>query len=247
MVDLIVGNKSKVRSIENLFESRNLLDDDTQRVLLPYIYETKLLLDEAIRKYDKSGFSTIIPSFDLGFTYNTGRLAGGFTTGMLLNLESNVPFIPIDITLKECSGSIIYIGEYDNHIENFIAKKIKDILTDLKKNGFYFNFNSGNHFITLCVDKLQKCYLVIHSGDDSYRNNKDGVYPSDNIWYKDDVKILFNKDNSRYIKYLVSESANKFIELALSKRNNVESFHLEIAKRIYEKETKELIWNTYQI
>ena len=247
MISFIAGKKTAAKSFEFLYQSDCLLNDLTQKVLLPYIFETNNLINKAIHLYDDNGFGTIIPTFDLGFTYNTARLAGGFTTGMLVDWQSKVPFVPIDMTIKECSVSIIELGTFfQEHLNGFDGKRIGNILDVLRKKGYSYNFKTGNHFITLCTDFNNNCYLVIHSGDDSYRDDSVGVYPSDKVWYNSLIKTLYNDSHTRYIKYLVDEPAERFIEFALSNRNNVHMFHLEFANMLYSINCEEHFCNTYQ-
>ena len=64
-----------------------LLNDDTQKILLPYIKETEHLLNGMVKRYDKCGEAHIFPSLDVGFPNNILRLAGGFATGNACRLE----------------------------------------------------------------------------------------------------------------------------------------------------------------
>ena len=246
MIKFIKGGSSRVRTFDDLFLCENLIGDSTQKVLLPYIHETKSLMDTAISKYDKNGYANIIPAFDLGFSYNVGRLAGGFTTGMVVDWHCDVPFVPIDITLKECSGSVIKLSNCENPLKSFNAKNISKALAKLKNEGFFFNFNSGNHFISLFKDKHETYYLVVHSGDDSYRNRETGVYPVKDVWYENEIHTLYNKDKTRYLKYLVGAPAQRFIEFALSNRANVASFHNALAGRIFSQLDNDFTCSTYQ-
>lgn len=107
MIEFVAGQKTTASSLDCLFKCENLLNDTTQMVLLPYIYETNLLLNEAITQFDKNGYASIVPTVDLGFSYNIGRLAGGFSTGMIVDWQCQLPFVPVDMTIKECSVSII--------------------------------------------------------------------------------------------------------------------------------------------
>lgn len=214
----------------NSFDSRDYLDDSSQRVLLPYIQKTQVLLNRAIERHDLNGGAEVIPSFDLGFTYNTARLAGGFTTGMAVNWCTDIPFVPIDMTIKECSGSVVAIDVRDTSF--FTADKIKKALVKLRSAGYRFNFKSGNHFISLFRDDEWRYYLVIHSGDDGYRDNAIGVYPSDDVWYKGDVLSVYDDDGGRYLKYLVGAPAEKFINFALDRRHALADFHRLLADEL---------------
>ena len=159
-----------ILKLDDLFRSEYYLDDCSQRVMLKYIYETQLMLNKVIQHYDANGNAYVIPSLDLGFTYNTGRLAGGFTTGMMVNWNCRIPFVPVDMTVKECSGSIAYIDTNEKYDKFFTADRINEALLNMRKKGFQFNFSSGNHFINLYKNNDEKYFIAIHSSDESYRN-----------------------------------------------------------------------------
>ena len=84
---------------------KNLLNDSTQKMLLPYVKETERLLDGLVKKYDEYGEAHIFPSLDIGFPNNVLRLAGGFATGMLVVWKSGTPLVPVDTTVNVCSSS----------------------------------------------------------------------------------------------------------------------------------------------
>lgn len=241
---IIKGSSTRLCSEDDLFNSKYWLDDSTQRVLLPYVRTTQLLLSKAIKLYDHNGSANIIPSFDLGFTYNTARLAGGFTTGMIVNWNSSIPFVPIDMTIKECSGSVISISA--DSTDFFSLDQIKISLKKMWKKGFRFNFSSGNHFIALYKNAHNNYYLVLHSGDDGYRNDQYGIYPSLRVWYRDKIKTITNESGHRYLKYLVDDAAEKFIQIALERRHFVADFHRELTNCILNNSGSILCSNTYQ-
>ena len=244
MIVIHEGLSTKLSSIKELFDSKYWVGDDTQKVLLPYIKDTESLMNYAIHLYDNQGCAYIVPSFDLGFTYNTARLAGGFTSGMIVHWNSNIPFVPIDMTIKECSGSIIEIDANDIHF--FTVEHIEQCLEKMWNNGYRFNFFSGNHFISLFQDKQNKKYLVMHSGDDGYRDEQNGVYPSQKVWYKDNVKVVYDKEGKRYLKYLVEDAAEKFINIALERQSGVASFHRDFANLLLHNSGLIIHAKTYQ-
>lgn len=95
-----------IHSREDLYNPENLLGDTTQKVLLPYLKETEILFNVALRKHDSQGFCRIYPSLDLGFPNNVQRLAGGFATGMLVTWNCGINIIPIDATVNVCTSSV---------------------------------------------------------------------------------------------------------------------------------------------
>ena len=243
-MEIIQGTKAKLGSTSDLFDAKNLLNDATQRILLPYIRETQCLLNKVIHQYDSNGQAYILPSIDLGFSYNTGRIAGGFTTGMIVNWNSSEPFVPIDMTIKECSGSVFKIDVPDESF--FSYKNIDETLAELRRLGHKFSFTSGNHFISLYRDGKGSRYLVIHSGDDGYRDSNKGIYPSDKAWYWKKVLRVYNVDNGRYINYLIGSDAEKFIDIGLANRPNVACFHNCLCRMLLKDCGHVVEGNTYQ-
>lgn len=243
-MEIIQGTKAKLGNISDLYDAKNLLNDATQRVLLPYIRETQRLLNKVIRQYDSNGQVCILPSIDLGFSYNTGRIAGGFTTGMIVNWCSSEPFIPIDMTIKECSGSIFKLDVSD--MSFFSYKNIDETLTELKRLGHKFSFTSGNHFISLYRDGFGSYYLVVHSGDDGYRDPDLGIYPSDEVWYGGKVLRAYSEDRGRYINYLIGSDAARFIDLGLINRSKLARFHNCLCRTLLKDSGRIVTADTYQ-
>ena len=232
---MIVFNKGKAKkpsSLENLFDAENFLNDDTQHVLLPYIKKTEDLLNEALIKYDKNASATIVPSFDLGFTYNVARLAGGFTTGMLIDWKSNIPFIPVDTTLNVCSSSVYKLMDAKYVSEMMKHDRLNTILELFRQRGFLFDFSSGNHFINLSIDSKGCYFLLIHSSDNNYKNLNNGTFPNEKAWYYNKIKKYYSHNKDRYISYIVGEEAQKYIDFALKNQFNNASFHKQLAKEI---------------
>ena len=84
MIEFIAGfGNEKLNKREDLFNAKNLLGDDTQRILLPFLRSTEQLILNVVKKYDSFGDVKIFPALDLGIPNNKVRLAGGFATGMM--------------------------------------------------------------------------------------------------------------------------------------------------------------------
>lgn len=212
----------------DLFDSHNLLDDTTQRVLLPYIKETQLLLNSLVKKYDNRNESgaRVIPSLDLGYPNNIIRLAGGFATGMLIDWECGTPIIPIDATVNVCSSSIFKINPPEDILNNF--KKYVQSIENGKntKRGYSFSFKSGNHFLMIATDELENYYLVLHSSPKDMKESYVGLYPIEDNWYSSKIKTF--EDRGRIIRYIKGVDAEYFIKTA----HNYERFNEDIHKWI---------------
>ena len=220
-----------ISSTNHLYSAENLLNDNTQRVLLPYIQETGKMLSELIKQkeYDnRTGSGAIvIPSLDLGYPNNVQRLAGGFATGMLINWESSVPIVPIDATVNVCSSSVFKIKPSEHILENFIDYVTNTLPEKAHQNGYSLNFESGNHFLMIAKDQdnPDDYYLVLHSSAKELKNSYFGLYPVENNWYSSRVKIK-KGENGRYLRYIKGDDTKHFIQLA----HHMEGYNKEIHK-----------------
>ena len=236
----LIGNLTSNKSIyhhSDLFKAEMLLNDESQKVLLPYLWETQKLFDEAIRKHDhcKESYCRLFPSLDLGFPNNIQRLAGGFATGMLVTWQCGIDIVPIDATVNVCTSSVFKLDSFSEDIlkdgvttQNFIEKCFEEA-TD---KGYSFSFTSGNHFLIIAKDKeTQEYYLVLHSSANELKNSYMGLYPVEGNWYANEIKIIEGK-NGRYFRYLKDAEARHFIRMAQNFKNYNEEIHRWLAKQI---------------
>lgn len=225
----------------DLFKPEVLLNDNTQRVLLPYLRETKNLFDKALKKHDPSptSYCQIFPSLDLGMPNNVQRLAGGFATGMLVTWQCGLDIVPIDATVNVCTSSVFKLNHFDldllNH-EKTLMQFLKSCFDEASsEKGYSFSFTSGNHFLIIAQDsETQEYYLVLHSSANELKNSYMGLYPVEGNWYAKDVKDIFG-ENGRYFHYLKDEEARHFIRMAQNFKTYNEQIHKWLAKRINNK------------
>lgn len=218
-----------IKSYSDLFNSENLLNDDTQKVLLPYIMKTKELFESAIRKYDSSIIRIgkkeikrsgvmVFPSLDLGFPNNVQRLAGGFATGMLVMWKCGTPIVPVDATVNVCSSSVFEISNFNTYMgDDEFKSYIESIMFKAAKgNGYSFSFDSGNHFLMIAQDVVTKqLYLVLHSSANEFKDSYMGLYPVENNWYSNYIRTNPSPyAPKRYIRYIKDHEAAYFIENA---------------------------------
>lgn len=250
-INEVFNGSQDIKTYEDLFKPEKLLNDDTQKVLLPYIKKTKELFESVIRKYDSSIIRSgtkeiqrsgvmVFPSLDLGFPNNIQRLAGGFATGMLIMWKCGTPIIPVDATVNVCSSSVFEICDFDTNMKNedFI-RYIEDImLKATKENGYSFSFDSGNHFLMIAQDvKSKQLYLVLHSSANEFKNSYMGLYPVENNWYSNAVRTKY--ENDRYIRYIKDSDAKYFIANAHKLENYNVQIHNWFADAIGKKDTPE--------
>lgn len=229
----------KIDKVEKLYCAENLLNDSTQKILLPYVKETERLLNGLVKRYDQYGEVHIFPSLDIGFPNNILRLAGGFATGMLIVWKCGTPIVPVDTTVNVCSSSY-----YEFDISALKGKKIseffnKEIIHEIinkgsVQEGLAFSFNTGNHFILLCRSKMNgHYYLVLHSSAKQYKDSYLGLYPKPGNWYSDLIKTYKEKGSERYIHYLKDAEAERFINIARSLNEQNKDIHNWFAGEIF--------------
>lgn len=217
---LPIANNSRIRirSREELFKPENLLNDNTQRTLLPYIRQTENMLTHVIKtKYDsrKESGAIIIPSLDLGYPNNVQRLAGGFATGMFIHWECGTPLIPVDATVNVCSSSIYRLTHYSEELTSNFCTYLERIMQFASEQyGYSYSFTSGNHFLMVAQDNSDPdaLYLVMHSSANELKNSFLGLYPVENNWYAKSIKTYY--DGNRYLRYIKGNEASYFIQNA---------------------------------
>ncbi|MGN9056361.1 hypothetical protein ACTNA4_07805 [Bariatricus sp. HCP28S3_A7] len=204
--------------------------DNTYRELVEYINETQEIATKALQCFDKNAEFHIIDSLDLGVPYDVDRLAGGFPTGVYVYWRCKEPIIPVDTTVNCCSASIFMLGKIpDFDTDKFINKLLN--LEDLWKNSSYImNFNSGNHFISLCVDENGIYYLIMHSTAKEFTKCYNGLYPVSGNWYYDRIKVY--QSGQRYFRYINGRDAILFRNTAKSLNKYNEIRHENIAYSI---------------
>lgn len=227
-----------IAKLEDFYDPGNLLDDDTQNVLLPYIKETEEMFTEAIKKHDRSehSFCRLYPSLDLGFPNNVRRLAGGFATGMLVTWNCGVDIVPIDATVNVCTSSVFRLDRIDSRWlrdpQSFYDLVDEYAREASEKKGYSFSFRSGNHFLTIAKDKDSDAYyLVLHSSANELKHSYMGLYPVEDNWYSKSIKHI-NGKNGRYFRYLKDEDARYFIRMAKNFQKYNEQIHQWIAEQI---------------
>lgn len=194
----------------------NTLNDCTQKVILPILKVTETLISKAINQIDSINPEVeIVAMPDLGFSNNAIRMKGGFYTGMYLKWNSNTPFVPVDATINSCGVSIFLLNNSISY-ENF-NEKIELAKNSISNLGYNWNFERGNHFISLCQLNDGRHCVVMHASADEYKKSISdySLYPLPGIWYYDDIKVIqSSSDNGRYLRYLSGKPAERFISIA---------------------------------
>lgn len=185
--------------------------EPARQYLINYLKETEQIFSEALLEYDKSATCKIYPSLDLGFPHDVARIAGGFATGSLVTWNCNIPFIPVDTTVNVCTSSVY---EIENDITEVLNAEHFDLaIKKIGNSSYMLNYHRGNHFITLMRSmKSGKNYLVLHSSASEFKKTFNGLYPVENNWYIDDIKVF--KKGNRYIRYITGKKAELFVNIA---------------------------------
>ena len=201
------------------------LNDETQKKIIPILKETRDLFLLAIKKEcNTKGKVSITAMPDLGLANNVIRMSGGFYTGMFIEWDSEIPIIPIDSTINSC-GVAIYSLKREISISDF-EESFKNIDDRLKNElGYNWNFERGNHFITLGKIENGDYCIIMHGSADEYKNNMGdkSLYPPpkgfekiSELWYAKYIKKVTSlKNKHRYLRYITGEIANKFISIAI--------------------------------
>lgn len=234
-----------IKKYEDLFVARNLLSDDTQNILLPYIEKTqKEFFEPVIKKYDPSiinntnhGFVKIFPSLDLGCSNNVQRLAGGFATGMLVTWHCGTPIIPVDATVNVCSSSVFKLKDKEKILgwtEKQFLKKIDTLITEATKEEYSFSFDKGNHFLMIAIDdKSGDVYLVLHSSAKEFKDSYMGLYPTEYNWYSDRIRVYPEpRTSGRYFRYIKDEDARYFYFISKHLENCNKNIHEWFANQL---------------
>lgn len=187
--------------------------DVAHRLLLPFIKETEELLLSALSSIDPNATCQIIPAPDLGFPHDVIRIAGGFPTGCLVEWNCSTPFVPIDTTVNIDTSSIFVL---DKDVSLSISADLFEWLRrKFETSSYVFNFNKGNHFISFGrTATTDTPVLVIHSNEKEFKYQYNGLMPAEDNWFANQVQVL--RHNNRYIRYIVGEAANLFVDLAQS-------------------------------
>jgi hypothetical protein len=202
------------------------IGDNTQVHLLQHLEITEQLLAKAasfVSGSEQSAQIYLMP--DLGLPLNISRIHGGFYTGALYTWTSKIPFVPIDTTVNSCGVSVFRIKTEIKSREEFI-QKIELAINKTKDTSYKWNFANGNHFINYCEtegsdDIRPGKYIVLHSSASEFKNQYNGLYPTQGNWYSDKIKVI--RSNSRHIRYIEGKTAEQFISVAkmLAKFNQI--------------------------
>lgn len=186
--------------------------DHAQDFLIPYIAQTETLLRRALRKLDSTADCRITGAADLCIPHDVIRLAGGFATGCLVEWSCKVPVIPVDTTVNIDTSSIFYI---DGDIsDQFTSERFADLIEVTTSGSSYvWNFNKGNHFISLCRRRSDGgLALIFHSNEKEFKYQTNGLIPVLGNWFWDDIET-FN-EGDRYMRLLVGANATHFAAVA---------------------------------
>lgn len=205
-----------------------LKTDYAQQWLIPYLADTERLLKDAVgEKY--SDKVQIEVAADLCIPHDVIRLLGGFATGMYVRWDSDEPFVPVDICMNTDVISIFGLESLPEGVftkDNF--ESVKNWVNS--KTSYIWNFDNGNHFISLTQSQTGEYSLLMHSNEKEFKYQGNGLVPTPDNWYFDDIQEVRRGD--RYLRYLKGEKARTFYELAKSLEDYSINRHRIIATRL---------------
>lgn len=193
-------------------------NDPTHKKIIKEIEETQKLISRVATKLsncNKECNIYLMP--DLGIASNITRMCGGMFTGACYTWKTDVKFIPVDATVNVC-GTAVYKLKHKIEINDFKRRTEKVLIN---KSKYDWNYDSGNHFITLTestgeygLEKGQ--YLVVHASAKEYKkeNMTEGLYPVKGNWFYDDIETEYDKETGRYLRYIKGEKADRFYKIA---------------------------------
>ncbi len=189
------------------------LNDPTQRELLSHLQITENLLTKVATKLsgcEKTACITAMP--DLGIAHNVTRMRGGFFTGAHYTWDSDEPFIPVDTTVNVCGTAVFRLSK-EISIDDFLSRVNNVLQNDLS---YTWNYTNGNHFISLVKSNGEYgfdtgYYMIVHASANEFKNF---LYPNSGVWYEKDIKIEYDDNSARYLRYITGNSAARFYNIA---------------------------------
>lgn len=196
------------------------LGDETQKFILEELKITEKLLARAASKVSSCDCSAEIWAMpDLGIPHDIIRIHGGFYTGGLYTWETNVPMVPIDVTMNCCGVSVFRTHREISSMEHFL-KIVRNAAQRIKeKSSYIWNLNRGNHFVIYGkVDNSSTIpngyYLVLHSSASEFKKQHNGLFGIDTSWYSSEIEIVSDENSHRYLRYITGRTAVRFIKLS---------------------------------
>lgn len=218
------------------------LNDETQKCVLEHLVKTEKLLSQVASKLSKkTKEAKIIAMPDLGVASNGSRMMGGFYTGACYTWDTDVPFIPVDATVNVCGVAVYKLNKkisnqefiarldrvmndrstYLNFVKTYMPKVVLDAIDVNDAAKFYWNYNKGNHFVIFAESDgkyglEEGQYLVVHASSIEFKkdNLQYGLYPVKGNWFYDDIKIEYDDEHRRYIRYITNDKAKRFYQIA---------------------------------
>ena len=218
------------------------LNDYTQENIINQLETTDKLLQKVASKLShKEKKATIYAMPDLGIAQNVSRMLGGFYTGACYTWATDEPFIPVDSTVNVCGTAVYKLNksisneEFINRVNNvlnnrqsyldfvnsYLPPEVLKVIDINDTSKYYWNYNKGNHFIIFAesdgeygLEKGQ--YMIVHASAIEFKkdNLEFGLYPVKNNWYYDDIKVEYDEESKRYLRYITGEKAQKFYSIA---------------------------------
>ncbi|AMM31542.1 hypothetical protein SA2016_0854 [Sinomonas atrocyanea] len=202
--------------------------DETQARLLPYLRRTEELLAQASSAVSgRKAHAEVVVLPDLGLPHNVQRIHGGFLTGAYYSWDSDVPMVPVDSTVNVCGVSVFRLDTPITSESDFQERVLRARSTMAEHTRFLWNWDSGNHFVTLC-EVREPCglpagqYLVLHASTAEFKRQYNGLYPDPANWYSHEIEAIHG-DDGRYLRYISGKSAEKFFRTA----RMLESYQME--------------------
>lgn len=221
------------------------LNDSTQKDILQHLETTSHLLSKVATKLSGQPRESVIYAMpDLGIAQNGTRMLGGFYTGACYTWESDVPFVPVDATVNVCGTAVFRLQQkitteefkqrldavmqnrdtYLEYAHNYLPAEILNSIDVNDASKFYWNYNSGNHFVMLVEQEREDMelpagqYMVVHASAIELKKDNMllGLYPVEGNWFYNDIQTEYDENSQRYLRYIIGDKAVRFAQLAHS-------------------------------
>jgi hypothetical protein len=191
--------------------SQALAGDPAQTFLVRHLAETQDRMNAALAELG-GGSCTITAAADLGLPADVQRLAGGFTSGCLVQWDSPTDIVPVDTSAAVDVSTVLVLDRMPDPPPDLDwFTRVQGAVTD--KTSYSWNFGQGNHFIIFGERESDgKPVLVLHSSECEFDYQLNGLLPQPGNWYWRDVQTF--RRNDAYLRLLVGPRAVRFRRLS---------------------------------
>ena len=181
----------------------------------------------------RNGFcfaETLVLLPDFGLAQNPLRMQNGFFTGSLLVgsewIGSDEMVIPYGVTLNSDRASVWKCDSLSPGSFHARLNSARSAIAD-HAGGLLWNFDSGNHFVSLCRDG-EETFVVVHGGSAEFKDQSYGMYESAAVWQHSEV----TQSGGRSFRFLRGSRARALLDRFVTADAVVRTKHQYIAESL---------------